>query len=657
MNRPQVTMGNAWNAIIPLFIVNPDGSKSPLDATLIQGLNVLIYNGCEKVEGFTFIGVENSVVIHLPETLKEGSYSVTIEGTITENGMRYAHKYGFDIVKWNEQSNIEGLVSGLDVPLEDALFILATDAGDIPALEEQLRQKIAEAEAAKAEWQQKIEDLEDIAKESAATLNKEEILRAIGQIQQGATSVEVQAIIDRLKADLQGSDDTATLTTLKSLITALSPVVGAATAYNEGKPALAAAITAKGQATEPTATLAQMAEKVVLIQQETYELQGSELYEKQMFGAATDVSDPYVQEGSPLWNLYAVMAAIKSDGRFTNYGGILLAEYFKGYDTIELSSAGAGGGYLTSDGDYYTQDVVHTWHDKKDMKGNRWVAYFFANSGHNWDITNIDLCPRSIHIGRNVGTITSLVNGRISDIVVADGDYLVGFNSGTYTQNWGKNVILRNIGTITGRMSSNITSFGYLDCDTIAGNVFTDTTVKVVYLQPKSGVLTVNGNIGINAYIDTMLFNAKKITSTSTTNASTRIKNFIFFGLEETQFSKYGLGTGNSNQRYIYVGYDTNDKTKSVSFYFWAGDANIQDVELQNGWCKPITISRLTGIIENGTTNNITEHILKRLKQDEPLCGDGVTITLGATNLAKLTSEESVELLDQLTSIYGYTFA
>ena len=50
-------------------------------------------------------------------------------------------------------------------------------------------------------------------------------------------------------------------------------------------------------------------------------------------------------------------------------------------------------------------------------------------------------------------------------------------------------------------------------------------------------------------------------------------------------------------------------------------------------------------------------HILQRLKQDEPDCGNGVTITLGETNLAKLTSAESVALLDSLTNVYGYTFA
>ena len=77
------------------------------------------------------------------------------------------------------------------------------------------------------------------------------------------------------------------------------------------------------------------------------------------------------------------------------------------------------------------------------------------------------------------------------------------------------------------------------------------------------------------------------------------------------------------------------------------------DVRFQDGWCKNANVSLCKALTEE----NMYAHILQRLKQDEPDCGDGVTITLGSTNLAKLTSEESVQLLDDLTNIYGYTFA
>lgn len=104
---------------------------------------------------------------------------------------------------------------------------------------------------------------------------------------------------------------------------------------------------------------------------------------------------------------------------------------------------------------------------------------------------------------------------------------------------------------------------------------------------------------------------------------------------------------------YIYIGYKTNDKSKSVSIDYYENNTSCTDIELKEGYCKKLTISKFQGLTEE----NMINHILKRLKQDEEMCGSGVTITLGATNLAKLTSEEAVALLDSLTNTYGYTFA
>lgn len=85
------------------------------------------------------------------------------------------------------------------------------------------------------------------------------------------------------------------------------------------------------------------------------------------------------------------------------------------------------------------------------------------------------------------------------------------------------------------------------------------------------------------------------------------------------------------------------------------GDKRNIDKGLEPRWypCQNININGFNSVTED----NMVNHILKRLKQDEDMCGSGVTITLGATNLAKLTSEEAVALLDSLTNTYGYTFA
>lgn len=249
----------------------------------------------------------------------------------------------------------------------------------------------------------------------------------------------------------------------------------------EGRKAIAHAITEKGVPTPEDSSMQQMAENVGLIQQETYELEGAPIYEKQMFGAETISPIPYKQNG-PLWNLYKVMTDLLSDARFINYGGILLAEYYKGFDTIELMNVGAGGCYLTSDGDLYftdkTGENAHVWHDAEDGKMNRWVAYIFAAPSTNYTIPSTELCPRSIHIGREVGTIICPNAGRISQIVVTDGNHLLGTNFGT-SQVWGNHVVIHNMkehtaGTLL--FSADVVESAYIDVEEINSHVGTDKT-------------------------------------------------------------------------------------------------------------------------------------------------------------------------------------
>ena len=83
-------------------------------------------------------------------------------------------------------------------------------------------------------------------------------------------------------------------------------------------------------------------------------------------------------------------------------------------------------------------------------------------------------------------------------------------------------------------------------------------------------------------------------------------------------------------------------------------NTSITDIEVGEGACQNITISNCNGL----TAENMYNHILCRLKQDEPMCGEGVTITIGTTNLDKLEAVEEYNLkLTELTDTYGYTFA
>ena len=291
---------------------------------------------------------------------------------------------------------------------------------------------------------------------------------------------------------------------LKTLQESYDSLAAASDAYNTGKVGLAANITAKGVPASADETLPELAAKVGTIQQTTYEINGGEMYEKQMYGGATTVTrDPdtgvYHQNGGSLWNLYEVMTCLLSDPRFVdavNYidaKGILLAEYFKGYDTIQLLNVGASGAYFTCDGDLYFTDKgsgdPHVWHDNENGMMNRWVAYLFAGTGTDYTVPSTELCPRSIHIGRNVGTINCTIAGRIREIVVTDDNVLNGINF-TSSQVWQQELVIKNLNSIAGgalvSSNSNIVSL-YCEAKTItAGALLSGSSANLTALYMPS---------------------------------------------------------------------------------------------------------------------------------------------------------------------------
>lgn len=213
--------------------------------------------------------------------------------------------------------------------------------------------------------------------------------------------------------------------------------------YQQGREALAAAITAKGVPTTPTTPLTDMAQNVADISQVVREIDGGEMYPQQIVGGA----DPAT---SPLWNLYEVLAQLKNQYLVSsggNYQGILLGRFYKGYERIELSLADA---YVTSDGAFYTAGATHIWANKNDVHADRWVAYLFASENSNFIIQTQSLCPRDIYIGGSIGSITFYTNGRLGSIVcgIEETDVLgriVGLD--TYTNPWAKDVVIRNLNT------------------------------------------------------------------------------------------------------------------------------------------------------------------------------------------------------------------
>ncbi|MBQ3930289.1 MAG: hypothetical protein II708_05005 [Paludibacteraceae bacterium] len=454
----------------------------------------------------------------------------------------------------------------------------------------------------------------------------------------------VQAVVQTV---VQAVQDPASITAITSEIAS-------------GKQAIAAALTQKGvQDVSPTDSFNKLAQDIQSIQIQEITIDGGDMYAKQLYGVANnDITPGY-------WNLYQVMADLLSDARFSNYGGILLAEYFKGYDSIALSGAGAGGGYYTSDGAYYTDDVTHTWTDDLDGKGNRWVAYLFATESHGFTITDTNLCPRSIHIGRHVGVIESLVNGRISEIVVTDGNFLDDFRTGTYTQNWGNSVIFNNInhssGTLFNGINNVITEKLYIHAkDITGGNLVNRGVVKALIVKVDNnfngGRLLFDSNGGVftqpESYISVEGETLNFELIYPDINKLDKLKHIDLLNVESVSIFGRSYPSIDSS---MFISYKRNDRTLSVTLtsYYRNSWANFSDVEVKNGWCKNLNIS----LCEALTAENIVNHIFNRLGVNQPFIDDPVdanklTITLGATNLAKLTAEEMQIAIDK-----GFTLA
>lgn len=215
-----------------------------------------------------------------------------------------------------------------------------------------------------------------------------------------------------------------------------------------GKAAIAQAITDKGVTTPADATLADMAENIGDIQQCTVEVEDTAWYGQQI-GA-----------GGVLWDLYAVLAEMKN--RFLGagqYGALIVCEYYKGYDSLVLQGADA---YYTCDGDLYDYaSPTHVWHDNDNGKLNRWVCFLYQQEGARLDITNTAISPRSMYIGGHIGTIEYFVNGRLTQFVcgIEETDVVDYFLTREYTQEWGANCILNNVGAITDSYERGYTKF------------------------------------------------------------------------------------------------------------------------------------------------------------------------------------------------------
>lgn len=191
---------------------------------------------------------------------------------------------------------------------------------------------------------------------------------------------------------------------------------------------------------------------------------------------------------------------------------------------------------------------------------------------------------------------------------------------------------------------------------TISQDTLPETTIVFRDLQTLKDIVYYGSNNQLfNTNVTIHVYGLKTSSQAASYYPSFHVPKVLFHDYERGSIRIGGTSSyTNPYQTYIYLGCK-GDKTDTITLVNDSRYPNtvLNDVEIRNGACQNIKLLYCNGLTEE----NMINHILKRLKQDEEMCGSGVTIALGATNLAKLTSEEAVALLDSLTNTYGYTFA
>lgn len=114
------------------------------------------------------------------------------------------------------------------------------------------------------------------------------------------------------------------------------------------------------------------------------------------------------------------MEDIATQYQRSDYAVCMAGEFYKNADTTILAGADA---YLTSDGDFYTTQTTHTWHDDDDIHTNRWVVYYFKQGENKSDfmIADASACPTVLAVKGHLGAIIANIATPISNIIVPDG--------------------------------------------------------------------------------------------------------------------------------------------------------------------------------------------------------------------------------------------
>lgn len=136
------------------------------------------------------------------------------------------------------------------------------------------------------------------------------------------------------------------------------------------------------------------------------------------------------------------MEDIATQYQRSDYAVCMAGEFYKNADTTILAGADA---YLTSDGDFYTAQTTHTWHDDDDIHANRWVVYYFKEGENksNFMIADATACPTVLAVKGHLGAIIANIAVSIRDIIIGDDSSVQDIR--VLNTMWRDMVVLKNV--------------------------------------------------------------------------------------------------------------------------------------------------------------------------------------------------------------------
>ena len=172
----KVTQGNAFRLLLPFKTARWENDELVPDNIDIRYLDDVVITIDDTV-WTDYEMDERGPIVAIPEDMTIGAHNAEITATYAGVPIRGAFYECFTIVEWSFESNVEQHLPDSPLVAETSyVYIGITDDAELEALKQQLRNAIAatetarlQYEAAKQEFDEKAEDLDDVAQQSTLT--------------------------------------------------------------------------------------------------------------------------------------------------------------------------------------------------------------------------------------------------------------------------------------------------------------------------------------------------------------------------------------------------------------------------------------------------------------------------------------------------------